>query len=302
MDVAAARGYFARPLPPAFQRRVVTIDPGGERRYVHAEWRDAIVLVERGTVELEGVSGRRFRFGRGAILCLVDVPLRALHNVGPEPVALVAIARRRGRVDAYRGRSMDEPAVFVLADRALERVIAQIADDQWEMRMPADFLTAAADHTPTLREVVNYHAYDDSWVPDMLAGKTMDEAGRTKFDGDLLGDDPRAAFATIVDRACAAAGQIDDLDRVVHCSFGDFTAREYFWQINSFRGLRAHDIAKAVGRDPTLPPELVEALWEEISPHAEEWRALGVYPPAVQVPDDAPLQARLLGLTGRRPS
>jgi hypothetical protein len=65
--------------------------------------------------------------------------------------------------------------------------------------------------------------------------------------------------------------------------------------------LRAHDIAKAVGVDGTLPEELVRGVWEEVSPHAEEWRSYGVYPAAVPVPEDAPLLDRLLGLTGREP-
>ena len=197
---------------------------------------------------------------------------------------------------------MTEPEVFVLADRALNAVIAQIRDDQWDMRMPASFARRGSDHTPTLREIVNYHAYDDAWVPDVLTGATMDDAGRDKFDGDLLGDDPRASFAAIVDGACAAAQGFDDLDRTVHLSFGDFSAREYFWQINQFRALRAHDIAEVIGADSTLPDELVQGVWDEISPHAEEWRAIGVFGPAVGVPDDASLQDRLLGLTSRAPT
>ncbi len=197
---------------------------------------------------------------------------------------------------------MTEPEVFVLADQTLNAVVAQIRDDQWSMTMPESFSTRRTDQRPTLREIVDYHAYDDAWVPDMLAGRTMDEVGRDKFKGDLLGDDRRASFAAIVDRACAAARELDDLGRVVHCSFGDYPAREYLWQINGFRGLRAHDLAKVIGVDPDLPGELVQGLWEEISPNAEEWRAIGVFPPAVPVPDDAPLQDRLLGLTGRDPN
>jgi hypothetical protein len=56
-----------------------------------------------------------------------------------------------------------------------------------------------------------------------------------------------------------------------------------------------------IGVDDNLPADLVQGLWEEISPHAEEWRAIGVFGPAVAVPDDAGLQAKLLGLTGRQP-
>src|SRR5918911_2982873 len=119
---------------------------------------------------------------------------------------------------------MREPEVFVLADRALNRVVAQIKDEQWSMRMPPTFLTRRSDQPPTLRETINYHAYDDAWVPDMLAGRTMAEVGQDAFKGDLLGDNPKGNFAAIVDKACAAARGLDglSLDRVVHCSFGDY--------------------------------------------------------------------------------
>ena len=196
---------------------------------------------------------------------------------------------------------MKEANVFVLADETLNSVVMRIKDEQWDMEMPPSFLTRASDHTPTMREIINYHAYDDAWVPDMLAGRTMDEVGRDKFKGDLLGDDPKANFAAIVAKACAAARQVTDYDRMVHCSFGDFSTREYFWQTNMFRGLRARDIAVVIGADLTLPDELVQGIWDEISPHAEEWRAIGVFPRQVAVPQDAPLIDRLLGLTGRDP-
>jgi hypothetical protein len=197
---------------------------------------------------------------------------------------------------------MTETEVFVLADRALNNVVAQIRDHQWDMDMPPDFVMRQTDHTPTLREIINYHAYDDAWVPDMLAGRTMDEVGRNSHQGDLLDGDPKANFAAIVERACAAAEDLDDLDRAVHTSFGDFKAREYLWQANYFRGLRAHDLAKVLGVNAILPDRLVEGLWEELSPHAQEWRAIGVFPPAVPVSEDAPLLDRLLSLTGRDPS
>jgi uncharacterized protein (TIGR03086 family) len=193
---------------------------------------------------------------------------------------------------------MREQDVFVLADRALQRVVDAIEPGQWDMQMPASFVRRGQTGV-TLREIINYHAYDDAWVPDMLAGKTMEEAGADNFRGDLLGDDPRGTFGQIVDAACAAAESFDDLERTVHCSFGDYTAREYFWQINQFRGLRAYDIAQVIGVDPRLPDELVQGMWDEVSPHAEEWRSYGVFGPKVEVPDDADLLTKLLGLTGR---
>jgi hypothetical protein len=196
---------------------------------------------------------------------------------------------------------VNEAEVFVLADRALAAVVARIRPEQWDMPMPPTFTRRGSDDVPTLRAIVDYHAYDDAWVPDMLAGRTMEEAGASKFDGDLLGDTPVRRFEEIVAVACAAASAVTDFDAVAHLSFGDYTVREYFWQINSFRGLRAHDIAKVIGVEPDLAPELVQGIWDEVSPHAEEWRTIGVFPAAVPVPDDAPLLDRLLGLTGRTP-
>jgi len=194
---------------------------------------------------------------------------------------------------------MTEPEVFILADHALNDVVAQIRPDQWQMPMPPEFRRRDSDHTPTLREIVNYHAYDDAWVPDMLAGWTMEEIGADAYSGDLLGDDPVTNFATLVEKACAAARAVTDLEQTVHCSFGNYTTQEYFWQITMFRGLRAHDIACVIGIDVSLPDALIEGLWDEISPRAEEWRLIGIFPPAVSVSADAPLLERLLGLTGR---
>jgi len=197
---------------------------------------------------------------------------------------------------------MTEPEVFVLANRTLAAVVAQIGDDQWDMPMPPSFARRDTGRVPTLREIIGDHAYDDAWVPDMLASRTMAEVGEQAFKGDLLGADPKGAFAAIVDRACLAAAGFTDLGRTVHCSFGDFTAQQYFWQINMFRGMRAYDLTRVTGADAAMPADLVQGLWDEISPQAERWRQIGVFPAAVPVPADAPLLDRLLGLTGREPT
>ena len=196
---------------------------------------------------------------------------------------------------------MNEQDVFILADRTLQGVVDQITDDQWSMVMPGDFQTAA-DEPVTLRQVVGHHAYDDAWVPDMLAGRTMGEVGEDAYRGDLLGADPRGAFDALVDRACAAAAMLDDPQRPVHCSYGTFPAREFLTHVTSFRGLRAHDIAAAIGVSTVLPPDLVSGLWDQIEPHVEQWRAMGVFGPAVEVATGASAQDRLLAMTGRRPT
>ena len=190
----------------------------------------------------------------------------------------------------------------MLADRGLDAVVRQVTDDQWDMTMPASFRPPGRPDDPvTLRQTLNYHAYDEAWIPDILAGRSMDEVGTDTFDGDLLGADPKASFGALVAAGTAAAESLTDLDRVLHFSYGDFPAREGLWHVISFRGLRTVDLARVLGIDDTLDPGLVQAMWTEFEPHAEQWRAIGVFGPRVAVADDAPLQERLLGLTGRQP-
>jgi uncharacterized protein (TIGR03086 family) len=193
-----------------------------------------------------------------------------------------------------------EQRVFILADEALTKVVDQIKDDQWDMPMPDWFPVGRTQENMTLRTIINYHVYDEAWVPDVLDGKSKREVG-TKYDGDLLGDDPKASWHKYYDKAVEAVKNAADMTKVVHMSYGDYPAGEYLTHITSFRGFRAYDIAKLIGVDPTLDPELVQGMWDAFSPHAEEWRAMGVFKEAVPVPDDAPLQDKLLAMTGRDP-
>jgi hypothetical protein len=94
MDDLSRLSLLGRRLPPLFDVRTVDIAPAAMRAYDAGEWRDALVVVERGEVELESLHGSLRSFGRGSILWLADLPLRALHNRGPDHALLVAVTRR----------------------------------------------------------------------------------------------------------------------------------------------------------------------------------------------------------------
>jgi hypothetical protein len=87
--------FLGRRLPAAFELWSVTLEPGQTLRYDEADWRDAIVAVDGGALELECLSGRRQRFARGDLLWLDGVPLRALRNPGRAPALLTVVARRQ---------------------------------------------------------------------------------------------------------------------------------------------------------------------------------------------------------------
>jgi hypothetical protein len=87
--------FLDRRLPRSFEVRIVDLAPAGVRAYEAAEWRDALVIVEHGEIELEGLHGTRRRFERGAVLWLAGLSVRAIHNSGAGTALLVAVARRR---------------------------------------------------------------------------------------------------------------------------------------------------------------------------------------------------------------
>jgi hypothetical protein len=72
----------------------VAVAPGQSLPYQEADWRDAMVTVERGEIVLETVGGSSWFFGQGDVLWLTGLPLAALRNRGPGETRLVATSRR----------------------------------------------------------------------------------------------------------------------------------------------------------------------------------------------------------------
>jgi hypothetical protein len=96
MGAPAGRlSLLGRRLPPEVELRVVAVPPSRVRAYDEVEWRDALVVVERGEIDVECLGGSRKSFRRGDVLWLVGLPLRGLRNLGHEPAVLAAVSRRR---------------------------------------------------------------------------------------------------------------------------------------------------------------------------------------------------------------
>ena len=72
----------------------VSLEPGRVVTYDPAAWRDALVFVTAGEIELECISGATQLFRRGAILCLQRLPLRVLRNRGAVDARIVTLRRR----------------------------------------------------------------------------------------------------------------------------------------------------------------------------------------------------------------
>jgi hypothetical protein len=74
----------------------VALEPGGTLLYDEEQWRDALVTVESGELELEMACGRSCFFQEGDLLWLQGLPLARLRNRGNEPTVLSAASRNRG--------------------------------------------------------------------------------------------------------------------------------------------------------------------------------------------------------------
>ncbi len=86
---------LALALPQWFERRVVTIQPGETVDAGDSQWRDEIVSVEAGALDVIDLDGAVLHLHQGAVLWLDGVPHVALRGAGQEPTVLAAIRRRR---------------------------------------------------------------------------------------------------------------------------------------------------------------------------------------------------------------
>ncbi len=81
-------------MPPAgFAVRRVCVLPGTARAYQAEDWRDSLVLVATGELELVGVCGSTHTCRAGDLIYLDGLPLCLLRNRGSATTLLVALSR-----------------------------------------------------------------------------------------------------------------------------------------------------------------------------------------------------------------
>jgi len=145
----------------------------------------------------------------------------------------------------------------------------------------------------TARDVVTH-------VVDFTAKVLAERAGVE--DAPRLADfgEPLAAFRAtriVVERVLGDEATAPDVTTYLQWSVS-FDLPQHGW-----------DLAKATGQDATIDPVDLDVLWGSADPkefaaarRAFQWqRDNGWYGPEVDVPEDAPLQDRVLGFLGRDP-
>jgi hypothetical protein len=81
-------------LSPRFERWRLRLPAGASRPTSADEWAGALVLIERGSVEVECTGDGVRTFRQGDLLALGWLPLRRLVNRGDDDVEILAVRRR----------------------------------------------------------------------------------------------------------------------------------------------------------------------------------------------------------------
>ncbi len=173
-------------------------------------------------------------------------------------------------------------------------VLAQVGDDQWG--------EPTGNEGRDVGALVDHVIGGDRMATAILAGGTREE-GLAQFARSAQDADRIAAFEGSRAEMALAFAVPGALERIVaHPAMDmpgsmllDFRISEY--------ALHGWDLARAVGADDTIDPDVVEAAWGILTPMAGLMAASGMFGegPSGTLPDDASLQEKVLDLSGRRP-
>ena len=177
--------------------------------------------------------------------------------------------------------------------RAVEHFGAKVhatENDQWANATPCSDWD--------VRALVNHVVYENLWVPELIGGATVAEVG-DRHDGDVLGEDPVAAWDRSAAVASASVTAEGALDGQVDTSAGPTSAADYVGQIFMDAVIHGWDLARGIGADDTIEPAFAERLYGEVAPREDELKSWGVFGDTVEPPDGADTQTKLLAVLGR---
>lgn len=167
---------------------------------------------------------------------------------------------------------------------------------------PAQWAASSGVGDWTVRALVDHVIGGDRMSTVILEGGTRAD-GLAEFARSAHDLDPVMAFAEASGAMAAAFAAPGALDRTVAHPAMEMPGSQLLgFRIGEY-GLHGWDLARAIGVDDTIDADVLEALWELMEPLAAFLPATGMFGdgPSGTVPADAPLQLRVLDLSGRRP-
>jgi uncharacterized protein (TIGR03086 family) len=187
--------------------------------------------------------------------------------------------------------AVDLPKVHEEALEHTGRYVEGVGAGKWDDPTP--------DVEWDVRTLVNHIVSGNFWVTPLVTGKTIAEVG-DRYDGDVLGDDPAAAYRQSAKEAAEAFNAPGAMQSMCAVSYGPVPGEIYAG--HRFIDVLIHgwDLAKATSQETTLPANLVEACFEVVEPQKDLLAASGMFGSDVPVPDGADRETQLLALLGRK--
>src|SRR5436309_13551169 len=195
-------------------------------------------------------------------------------------------------IPAITREEIEMSDVKELYRRALERFgehVEKIRDDQWQGPTPCTDWD--------VRVLVRHLVSENLWMPPLLAGLTVADVSN-RLDGDLLGEDPKSAWLDSAKKSGDAVAAVP-LDRTVHLSRREVPAEDYISEVMTDLAIHGWDLARAIGDDEAIDPEIVNRLYKEFKDREGELKVIGMFGPKVFPPKGADRQTRLLAIFGR---
>jgi uncharacterized protein (TIGR03086 family) len=185
-------------------------------------------------------------------------------------------------INALHRQALDATRALVAGTRA-DQLRDPTPDDEWDVRA-----------------LLNHVVAGNHWAAELAAGKTIEEVG-TRLDGDLIGNNPVAAWDVSAKEAATAFEAPGALEAPCAVSYGPVPGEVYAGHRFLDVLLHGWDLAKATGQGTALDPALVEGALAVLEPQYEALRGSGAFKTDVPVPEDGDPQTRLLAMVGRRP-
>ncbi|HUO49276.1 MAG TPA: TIGR03086 family metal-binding protein [Acidimicrobiales bacterium] len=187
-----------------------------------------------------------------------------------------------------------EPLDVLTAARAdFRRRLSAVGPDQWDLPTPcADW---------DVRDLVAHLVRGNYMAELLLHGTSRDDTLAAM--AEPVPDDLATAFDASADRQQAAFEEPGSLERTCHHPVGDIPGAQLLGFRIGDMALHAWDLARSIGADDSLDVDVVAAMWDAMAPMAPFIGETGFFGagPSGAVPEDAPLQLRVLDLSGRRP-
>ncbi len=184
----------------------------------------------------------------------------------------------------------DMVKLYTKAADQFGEAVHQISPDQWPLPTPCTEWD--------VRALLKHLVYECVWMPPLFEGQTIGQVG-DRYEGDILGDDPIAAWNEARKVSIAAVQAPGAMETTTHLSFGDVPGEEYATQVCFDLFIHGWDMRTALGMDTTMDPEILAAIMPWAEKTMDAYRAAGAVGPMPSIAEDASEQTRMLALTGR---